>query len=121
MQGTIQMGTGTTTFDHLKLALTQTPVLAQPQPAKPYVLYTDESEKAIAAILIQKDNQGNERVISYVSHKLSGTQLRWSTIEKEAHEIIYALKKLHPYLHHCTSSLNGHVVARYGHTHCSDQ
>ena len=55
-------------FDHLKLALTQAPVLAHPQPAKPYVLYTDASDKALDTILFQKDNQENECVTSYVSH-----------------------------------------------------
>ena len=85
-------------FDQLKLALAKAPVLTHPQLAISYVLYTDASDKVIGAILIQKDNQGNEQVISQVSHKLSGAQLHWPTIEKEAYEIICALEKLHPYL-----------------------
>jgi len=85
-------------FDALKTALTQAPILAHPDVTKPYVLYTDASNKAIGAILVQKDDAGVERVISYLSHKLSGAQLKWSTIEKEAYAIIYALKKFHAYL-----------------------
>ncbi|ELU01990.1 hypothetical protein CAPTEDRAFT_192861 [Capitella teleta] len=45
-----------------------------------------------------KDDEGVEKVISYLSHKLSGAQLNWATIEKEAYAIIYALKKFHAYL-----------------------
>ena len=85
-------------FDKIKTALTQAPVLAHPQTDKPYILYTDASDKAIGAILVQKDDKGIEKVISYLSHKLSGAQLRWPTIEKEAYGIVYSLKKFHPYL-----------------------
>jgi len=85
-------------FDALKTALTQAPILAHPQTDKPYILYTDASDKAIGAILVQKDTEGMERVVSYLSHKLSGAQLNWPTIEKEAYGIVYALKKLHAYL-----------------------
>jgi transposase InsO family protein len=85
-------------FDALKTALTQSPILVHPDVSKPYILYTDASNKAVGAILVQKDNEGVERVISYLSHKLSGAQLNWATIEKEAYAIIYALKKFHAYL-----------------------
>lgn len=85
-------------FDILKKALTEAPVLAHPRVNEPYILYTDASDKAIGAILVQFDQDGVERVVSYMSHKLSGAQLNWPTIEKEAYGIIYALKKFHPYL-----------------------
>lgn len=85
-------------FDKLKDALTKAPILSHPCPNRPYTLYSDASNKSIGAILVQKDDHGIERVITYLSHKLSGTQQKWSTIEKEAYGIIYALKKFHPYL-----------------------
>lgn len=40
-----------------------------------------------------------EKPIYYLSHKLSDTQTRWSTIEKEAFAIHFALQKLDHYLH----------------------
>ena len=85
-------------FNVLKLALVSSPILAHPDPTRPYTLYTDASDKAIGAILVQTDAHSIERVIAYLSHKLSGTQLRWPTIEKEAFAVVYALKRLHPYL-----------------------
>ena len=41
----------------------------------------------------------NEKPIFWLSHKLSDTQTRWSTIEKEAFAIHYSLQKLDRYLH----------------------
>jgi hypothetical protein len=41
----------------------------------------------------------------YLSHRLSGTQTRWSTIEKEAFAIHYALKKLDCYLHNASFTI----------------
>jgi hypothetical protein len=41
----------------------------------------------------------NEKPIYFLSHKLSPTQERWSTVEKEAFAIHYALQKLDHYLH----------------------
>jgi hypothetical protein len=85
-------------FEILKQALVKAPILAHPDPSRPYVLYTDASDLAIGAILVQQDETGTERVIAYLSHKLSGPQLHWPTIEKEAYAVIYALRKFHPYL-----------------------
>ena len=44
-------------------------------------------------------NVKNEKPICYMSHKLSKTQCKWSTIEKEAYAIYYSLCKLDYYLH----------------------
>ena len=40
-----------------------------------------------------------KKPIYFLSHKLSDTQGRWSTIEKEAYVIHYSLQKLDHYLH----------------------
>ena len=85
-------------FDALRVALTQAPILTHPDVSRPYILYTDASDKAVGAILVQRDEHGVEKVISYLSHKLSGAQLNWATIEKEAYAVLYALKKFHAYL-----------------------
>ena len=85
-------------FDFLKDSLTVVPLLIYPDPKKPYVLYTDASDTCIGACLTQTvDNE--EKPIYYLSHKLSQSQTKWSTIEKEAYAIYYALQKLDHYLH----------------------
>ena len=85
-------------FDKLKEILTSDIVLAYPQTDKPYKLYTDASNYAVGAILVQADDSGIERVIHYLSHMLDPTQAKWSTVVKEAYAIVYALQKLRPYL-----------------------
>ena len=90
-----------TAFDFLKDSLTVVPLLTYPDTNKPYVLYTDASDSCIGACLTQ-ETDGEEKPIYYLSHKLSQTQTRWSTIEKEAFAIHYSLQKLDHYLHNAT-------------------
>lgn len=94
-------------FQYLKDSLSVVPLLAYPDPNKPYTLYTDASGTCIGACLTQKSdsdeealpNVSNEKPIYYLSHKLSRTQCKWSTVEKEAYAIHFALQKLDHYLH----------------------
>jgi len=94
-------------FDYLKESLTIVPLLAYPDLQKPYVLYTDASDTCIGACLTQPcEDSGieipgtrNEKPLYFLSHKLSDSQTRWSTVEKEAFAIHYALQKLDHYLH----------------------
>ena len=73
-----------------------------PDPQKPYVLYTDASDTCIGEVLMQpwEDENGKEveKPVYFLYHKLSNTQCRWSTIEKEADAIHYSLQKLDHYL-----------------------
>ena len=81
-----------------KESLTTVPVLAYPDTSKPYILYTDASVDCIGARLCQHHGEG-EKPIYYLSHKLTSSQTKWPTIEKEAFAIFYALEKLDQYLH----------------------
>ena len=89
-------------FDELKRILSQLPLLSFPDPNLPYVLYTDAFTHSIGACLTQvfeESGQKVERPIYYLSHKLSDTQSRWSTIERECYSIFYSLTKLGHYLY----------------------
>ncbi len=48
---------------------------------------------------MQESPNGEELVVQYVSHQLSGSQLKWAVIEKEAYGVVYSLCKLRPYLY----------------------
>ena len=54
---------------------------------------TDASDYAVGACLAQLDDDGREYPIAFASSKLSDTQCKWSTIEKESYGIIFALRK----------------------------
>jgi len=59
----------------------------------PIFLQTDASDYGIGAYLFQLVD-GIEKPIAFISKKLDGAQLKWSTIEKEAYAIYYSLRKL---------------------------
>ena len=63
------------------------------------MLYTDASDTCVGACLTQITDTGEEKPIYYLSHKLSKSQTKWSTIEKECFGIAFSLKKLDLYLH----------------------
>ena len=89
-------------FDKLKDTLVQLPLVSFPDPQLPYTLYTDASGKCIGACLTQVFEESGSKIehpVYYLSHRLSDTQTRWSTIEKEAYAIYYSLQKLDHYLH----------------------
>ena len=53
-------------FEELKKMLTRIPLLAFPDPNKPYILYTDSSDTNIGACLSQKcDKNGTEKPVYY--------------------------------------------------------
>jgi hypothetical protein len=80
-------------FNQLKEALANSVTLYSPSSDRPYVIRTDASDYAVGAVLSQNDNQMQEHPIAFASSKLSGPQLNWSTIEKEAYAIIFSLQK----------------------------
>ena len=93
-----------TAFDNLKTKLADMVVLACPHPNKDCRLYPDASDQSIGTCLSQmvydeKCRNEVEKPIYLLSHKLSNTQTRWSTIEKEAYAIHYTFQKLNHYLH----------------------
>ena len=89
-------------FKYLKTCLTESPIIKYPNPQKRYVVFTDASDQAVAAVLTQeyKDdgNKIKEMPIAYLSAQLSDTQFKWSTVVKEGYAIYYAIKKLRHYL-----------------------
>ena len=84
-------------FNRLKIALSSAPLLAHPDFSKPFNLYTDASAYAVGAVLTQEFPEG-ERVIQYLSRRLSPGQGKWAVIEREAYAIVFAINKLRPYL-----------------------
>jgi hypothetical protein len=51
-------------FEDIKVALTKAPVLASPNFAKDFILFSFASEHTIAGVLLQKDEHNFERPIA---------------------------------------------------------
>jgi hypothetical protein len=80
-------------FRALKIALTQTPVLAIPNFAKPFTIETDASGGGVGAVLQQEGHP-----VAYISQALGPKNLGLSTYEKECLAILFAIEQWRPYL-----------------------
>ena len=80
-------------FLALKDSLCNSVTLFTPSQNRPFIIRTDASDYAVGACLAQLSDEGKELFIAFASSKLSDVQTRWSTIEKEAYAVIFALRK----------------------------
>ncbi|CAM5144052.1 unnamed protein product [Eretmochelys imbricata] len=85
-------------FRALKEALVSGPVLATPDFDKPFMVFTDASDTGLGAVLTQEDEKGERHPIGYLSKKLLPREQHYAAIEKECLAMVWALKKLEPYL-----------------------
>lgn len=84
-------------FQHLKAALTSSPILATPEFGKPFIITTDASKYAIGSILSQVID-GKERVIRYASRVLNAAERNYCTTEKEALAVVWSIGNFRQYL-----------------------
>jgi len=82
---------------HLINALTNGPVLAQPDITLPFVLDTDASDLGLGVVLSQ-NIEGNERVIAYYSKGLSRAEKNYCTTRKEMLALVCGVKHFRHYL-----------------------
>ena len=111
-------------FDRLKEALINSPILAYPNYNKPFILETDASLKGLGAVLSQEEDDGNFCVISYASRtlklhkrsmhnyssaKLELLMLKWAVCDKFRDYLIGSkftvLTDNNPLTYVCTSHL----------------
>lgn len=64
-------------FQRIKEAIREAPALVSPNFGKEFLLYTFASNVSYAAILTQKNDNGNEVPISYMSCNLQGAELNY--------------------------------------------
>ena len=88
-------------FQLLKKKLTEPPILGYPDYQKLFHLYTDASKKGLGAVLSQVQ-EGKERVISYASRSLKGTERNdqnYSSFKLEFLALVWAVtEKFKDYL-----------------------
>ena len=87
-----------TAFLTLKESVTQAPILCYLDPTKQYIVYTDASNNACGAQLLQ-EHEGTEFPIAFLLHTFMVTQKKWSMTEQEAYGVYYAVTKWNYYLH----------------------
>ena len=85
-------------FLFLQKQLCEPPVLAYPDYDRPFIVSTDASDTALGAVLEQDDAEGRRHPIAYASQVLARPEQNYSTTDKEALAVVYALKKYRHYL-----------------------
>lgn len=60
-------------FEEIKKALTQAPMLINPDFSKEFLVFTFALENTIARVLLQKGKQGTEQPISFFSRTLANS------------------------------------------------
>lgn len=74
------------------------PILIYPDFEKPFLLTTDASNYALGAVLSQV-HEGKDHPVAFASRTLNKHEVNYSTTEKEALAIMWAVEKFKPYLY----------------------
>ncbi|GFT27342.1 retrovirus-related Pol polyprotein from transposon 17.6 [Trichonephila clavipes] len=79
-------------FETLKMRLRTSPILKQADESKPFTIRTDASSYALGAVLLQGSGP-DEHVIEYASRLMIPAERNYSTTEREALAVVWALEK----------------------------
>ena len=101
-------------FELVKQALTQAPVLISPDFTKYFYIFSFASEHIIAAVLLQKNKLGQGKPISFFIKVLRDSPLKYNIMEKQALALVKALKDFRVYI------LHSHIIAFVPHTVVKD-
>ena len=84
-------------FENVK-SLCAAPVLAAPHMDELFKLQVDASQVGAGAVLLQADELGIDKPVSFFSKKFNTHQLNYSVIEKEALALVWALVHFEVYI-----------------------
>jgi hypothetical protein len=82
-------------FVGIKKAISFAPVLAKPIFEKEFMTYTNSTKEVIYTILMQCDDQGNEKPVAYMSQILSDDEFKYYFIENHAFALVKVVEKFH--------------------------
>ena len=80
-------------------------MLINPYFEKDFLVFLYASEHTVAAVLLQKNDRGEEQPIAFFSKILRDGELKYSIMEKQAYALVKALKYFKIYL------LHSHIIA----------
>jgi hypothetical protein len=87
-------------FAHIKKIIGEAPVLASPDYLKEFLIFSFAFEHTIAAVLLQKNEEGFEQPIAFFSKSLRDAELKYDIMEKKAYTMVKALKAFRTYVLH---------------------
>ena len=87
-------------FVKIKKALTEAPVLISPDYSKDFLIFSFASCDTVAAVLLQKKDQGQEQPIAFYRRALRDVELWYEIMEKQSYPLVKALKAFRVYVLH---------------------
>lgn len=85
-------------FQKVKDLIIKSPVLAIFDPEKTTTISSDSSSYGLGACLLQRQENGENRPVAYISRTLTQTERRYANIEREALGVAWACTKLSDYI-----------------------
>jgi len=85
---------------YIKVALTKSPMLANLDFTKEFILFSFTSEHTIVGVLLQKDEHNFEKHIAYFTKTLRDSPLRYDIMEKQVYALVNFLKGFGTYIFH---------------------
>jgi hypothetical protein len=85
-------------FVGIKKEISFAPVLAKPNFEKEFMIYTNDTEEAVFAILMQCDDQDNEKTMAYMSQILPNDDFKYSFIEKHVFSLVKVVEKFRHFI-----------------------
>jgi len=86
------------TFENIKVEITQALTLMHPNFNRDFILYMFSSYVSFVVVLKQKDQDGNEYPIAFMSFGLQGVELDYPKVDKQAYVVLKAVKHFICYL-----------------------
>ncbi|KAL0336536.1 UNVERIFIED_CONTAM: hypothetical protein Sradi_4865500 [Sesamum radiatum] len=81
-------------FKSIKSYLMKPLVLVAPVPGRPLILYVAAQERSVGILLAQKNDEGKENALYYLSGTMTPNKLKYSPIEKLCLAVIFSIQKL---------------------------
>ena len=87
-------------FEDIKRAISDTPIVTSPDFSKYFLIFSFTSEHTVAGVLLQKNNEGHEKPITFYSKTLIDSPLKYNILDKQAYSLVWALKDFQVYILH---------------------
>jgi hypothetical protein len=87
-------------FDQIKRALTEAPVLISPDYSKDFLIFSFASFDTVVVVLLQKNIEGLEQPISFFNQALRDAEIKYDIMEKQAYALVKSLKAFRVYVLH---------------------
>lgn len=82
---------------NIKEAIANSPSLMSPDFLKELLLYTFATDTSYAVVLTQRNQDGDEVPVSFMSVRLDEAQLKYLEVDKQAYAVFKAVKHFRPY------------------------